>query len=185
MTSIAYWNNAEQRYEPVDSAQDLCVHCHEGRHGFEVVEEQTASEVHKNWECTRCHGAHGESAACEDCHDVSVGPAYEDHQLHLNVNCTSCHDQGQLRIVVDTDPNSQFYGTYVPERYAHTLTPWPSHNLQTEVDCRRCHHRPSVTVPPVASEVGCDSSGCHEQGAVLHWCPLFKRDPAPAGEELP
>jgi hypothetical protein len=182
MTSIAYWNNAEKRYEPMESVQELCAQCHEGRHGFEVIEEQIASAVHADWECTRCHGPHGESATCEDCHDVTLGTAVEDHLRHENVNCTACHDSGQLAVVLDTDPASRFYGTYVTERYAHTLTSWPSHNLQLEVDCRRCHHRPSTTKAPVATEVGCAGSGCHEEGAVLHWCPLFKRSPAPEAE---
>ena len=185
MTSLAFWNNANQQYEKVESAQELCAHCHEGRHGFNVIEEQIASVVHNDWECTRCHGAHGEPATCEDCHDVSTGTTVIDHQRHETVNCTACHDSGQLTIVLDSNPASQFYGTYVPLRYAHTLTSWPSHNLQTEVDCRRCHHRPSDAFPPVANETGCDNSGCHEQGAVLHWCPLFKRDPLPDGIASP
>lgn len=185
MTSVAYWNNVEQRYEPVESAQELCAHCHEGRHGFEVIEEQRASSIHNNWECTRCHGPHGEPATCEDCHDILTGAAAQDHLQHQTVNCTACHDSGQLTITLDSDPASRFFGTYIPIRYAHTLTSWPSHNLQTEVDCRRCHHRPDVSFPPVSSEVGCDNSGCHEEGAVLHWCPIFKRDPPPGGGVSP
>ena len=149
MTSIAYWNNAEQRYEDVESAQELCEQCHEGRHGFEVIEEQIASDVHQDWECTRCHGAHGEPAACEDCHDVTTGRAVEDHLRHPQVNCTSCHDRGQLNITQDLEPGSRFYGTYVPIRYAHTLTSWPSHNLQTG--------RRLPPLPPPAKQ--CISSG--------------------------
>lgn len=181
MTSIAYWNNATQAYEAVDSAQELCAHCHEGRHGFEVVEEQAESLVHNDWECTRCHGPHGSPATCEECHNLVEGAAYEDHLRHQQVNCTACHDAGQLTISLDADPASNFYGTFVPIRYAHALTSWPSHNLQTEVDCTRCHHRPSVRFPAVANQTGCDTPGCHEQGAVLHWCPIFKRAPAPVG----
>jgi len=185
LTSVAYWNNAEQQYESVENVQELCAHCHEGRHGFEVIEEQQASSVHNNWECTRCHGPHGEPATCEDCHDMLAGNAVQDHLRHQTVNCTSWHDGGQLTITLDSDPASQFYCTYVPIRYAHTLTSWPSHHLQTEVDCRRCHHRPSDSFPPVANETGCDASGCHEAGAVLHWCPIFKRDPALEGLGAP
>jgi hypothetical protein len=179
MTSLSFWNNERQQYETVENAQELCAHCHEGRHGFNVVEEQLASPVHQGWECTRCHGAHGAPSACEDCHDISLGSARLEHERHPTVNCTACHDNGQLNIVLDDNPKSQFYGTYVPLRYAHTLTSWPSHNLQIAVDCRRCHHRPSEAFPPIANQTGCDNSGCHEGGAVLHWCPLFKRDLPP------
>ncbi len=185
MTSIAYWDNASQQYQEVEDAQELCEQCHEGRHGFEVIEEQIASAVHQDWECTRCHGAHGEPATCEACHDVTQGAAVEDHQRHPMVNCTACHDRGQLTIVQDLDPDSRFYGSYIPIRYAHTLTSWPSHNLQTAVDCRRCHHRPNEYFPAVANQTGCDATGCHDQGAVLHWCPLFKRDPPPEGAQTP
>jgi hypothetical protein len=181
MTSVAYWNNSTQSYEEVDSAQELCAHCHEGRHGFEVIEEQAESAVHNGWECTRCHGPHGAPATCEECHNLLEGAAYQDHLRHQQVNCTACHDAGQLTISLDSDPDSNFYGTFIPIRYAHTLTSWPSHNLQKEVDCTRCHHRPSVQFPAVANQTSCDTSGCHESGAVLHWCPIFKRDPPPGG----
>lgn len=179
MTSVAFWNNATKSYEVVESAQELCAHCHEGRHGFEVIEEQTESPVHNGWECTRCHGPHGSPATCEECHDLAAGEAYQDHLKHQQVNCTSCHDAGQLTISLDADPASNFYQTFVPIRYAHTLTSWPSHDLQREVNCTRCHHRPSVHFLAVAKNTSCDTSGCHEDGAVLHWCPIFKRDPPP------
>ncbi len=64
MTSISYWNQAEGKYDPVASTTELCAKCHEGQHGFQVIEEQTASVAHQGWECTRCHGAHGTPSAC-------------------------------------------------------------------------------------------------------------------------
>jgi len=183
LTSIVFWNNELKRYEPVESPNQLCAHCHEGRHGFEVVEEQAASPVHTGWSCVHCHGPHGEPAACVDCHDVYAEESAATHREHSNVNCTACHDAGHLSVALETDPSSKFYETYVTRRFAHTITSWPSHNLQTETDCRRCHHRSDEFRSSVAPDIGCNADGCHKQGVVMNWCPIFARDADP--EEVP
>jgi len=33
----AFWNQALGIYEPVESSNELCGHCHEGSHGFQVI----------------------------------------------------------------------------------------------------------------------------------------------------
>lgn len=182
---IAFWNQATARYEAVDSASELCAHCHEGRHGFEVVEEQEASEAHQGWECTRCHGAHGAPADCADCHDPQSGSGAREHARHPNVNCTGCHDAGGLSVWQDPVSHSEHTGEYITRRFAHTLTSWPSHNLERSVDCRRCHHLPEPQSAVPVPEVSC--TGCHEHrdGAVSVWCTYFERDedPRSGGQE--
>jgi hypothetical protein len=185
----AFWNQAAARYEPVASSTELCAHCHEGRHGFEVVSEQEASEAHQGWECTRCHGDHGGSVACTDCHNPQSGPGAREHSRHTNVNCTACHDGGGLSIWQDPGAHSAHAGEYITRRFAHTLTSWPSHNLASQVNCRRCHHLPEPQSAVPVPEVSC--TGCHEhrEGAVSMWCTYFQRDSDPraawqtAGEE--
>jgi hypothetical protein len=176
-TSIAYWNQASGRYEPVRDTLELCAKCHEGRHGFEVVEEQMASKAHQGWACTQCHGAHTLVSRCTSCHDPSVGAGAAEHATHTKVNCTACHDAGGLSIWRDADASSRHYGFYVPVRFAHTLTSWPSHNLQREVRCERCHHPEGAQRAVIASRVSCET--CHPNGAVLFWCEYFPRNADP------
>lgn len=182
---IAFWNQALGRYEAVASSTELCAKCHEGQHGFRVTEEQDESRAHQGWECTRCHGPHGSPILCTDCHDPSVGKGIEEHSRHTNVDCTACHDAGGLSIWLDQDPASRHYGKYIPLRFAHALTSWPSHNQQLQVRCVRCHHPQSKELPPLAEEISCEV--CHPDGAVLFWCEYFPRDtdPATPTEEVP
>jgi hypothetical protein len=177
LTSLAFWNNELQQYEAAPDVTALCARCHEGRHGFQVVEEQEVSLAHTGWECTACHGAHGAPSACTDCHDPTQGAGSSDHLLHPQVNCTACHDAGELTIWLDTEPASRHYATYVPERLAHALTSWPSHNLQLKVRCERCHHPQDDQQGTVAQNTSC--SACHPDGAVLFWCPKLPRDADP------
>lgn len=177
LTTIAYWDQANQAYQPVASATELCAKCHEGRHGFEVIEEQAASPAHTGWECTACHGSHGASVTCEDCHDTTQGVGSAAHADHALVNCTACHDAGGLSLWQETNPASAHFGEFVPLRFAHTLTSWPSHNLQLQVTCQRCHHPQDKESAPLASNISCDV--CHADGAVLFWCEYFVRNPNP------
>ena len=172
----AFWNQELGLYEPVDSNDELCEHCHEGQHGFEVIEEMRADQAHPGWECLACHGPHGEEVRCEDCHNVVEGSGAVEHANHQQVNCSACHDQGGLALWQDRDSGSSFYGTVVTIRFAHTLTSWPSHNLRTEVDCGPCHHASNMYREAIAQTVSCDNAACHPQGAVLYWCPLFERE---------
>ena len=180
-TAISYWNNSTHAYEPVADSTALCAHCHEGQHGFQVIEEQAASTAHKGWACVTCHGPHGAVASCKNCHDPTTGRGAAEHARHPNVDCTACHDAGGLNVMLQTDPSSrlaaQHVGTYITVRFAHTLTSWPSHDIQEKVDCRRCHHPAAQTGAVVAAHVQC--AACHPEGAVLKWCPIFPRDSAP------
>ncbi|HKJ27007.1 MAG TPA: cytochrome c3 family protein [Anaerolineales bacterium] len=176
-TNVSFWDQDRGRYQEVDSVMELCGKCHEGRHGFEVVEEQETSNVHAEMECTECHGAHGHPATCEDCHDPMTGNGASEHIRHENVNCTACHDAGNLSIWYDDEFLSPHYGEYIPRRFAHTLTSWPSHDLQTGVDCVRCHHPQGRYLAVVASKISCEV--CHEDGAAIFWCENFPRDLEP------
>jgi hypothetical protein len=176
-TGLAYWDQASRSYQAVASVGALCEHCHEGRHGFFVFSEQAQSPAHQGWECTECHGAHGAPSACQDCHDPAQGLGADDHARHPQVNCTACHDAGGLSLWTETNPASKHAGTVVPLRFAHTLTSWPSHNLQTPVRCERCHHPGGDESPPLAAEVSCEA--CHPDGAALLWCEFFPRDKDP------
>jgi hypothetical protein len=133
-TALSFWNNTTQTYEPIQQATELCAKCHEGRHGFEVIEEQHKTTVHKAMECTQCHGAHGSPTQCTDCHDPKVGKGAAEHGQHPQVDCTACHDAGNLSIWQESDLNSRHYQKYIPVRFAHALTSWPSHNLATAGD---------------------------------------------------
>ena len=177
LTSTVFWNQGLGQYQPVSGTTELCAKCHEGKHGFEVIEEQAASSAHKGWDCTKCHGAHGAPAACTDCHDPTVGNGAPAHTRHAGTNCTACHDAGGLSIWKDAGSKPKHVGTYITIRFAHALTSWPSHDLQTAVDCRRCHH-PQGDARPAIAATTCDNAQCHATGAVLMWCPTFPRNPA-------
>jgi len=180
-TALAFWNNETKQYQAVHNANELCEHCHEGRHGFEVFTEQKISPAHKGWACTQCHGSHNKPVACTDCHDATKGRGAAEHLMHRQVNCTACHDAGGLSVALETDAPTRIaarhLNTYITLRFAHTLTSWPSHNLQLEVDCKRCHHPQGTLRTVVASRIGCDA--CHEEGASLFWCTNFPRNPDP------
>lgn len=175
--TVTFWNNQLKAYEFVADPTALCARCHEGRHGFEVLSEQTASAAHQGWPCTRCHGAHGQPVTCQDCHDPATGDGAAEHERHVEVNCTACHDAGHLGLWQETNPASRHAGEIIPVRFAHTLTSWPSHNLQRAVACQRCHHPRGTELPAVAAAVACDQ--CHANGAVLNWCTNFERDADP------
>lgn len=173
------WNQRLGVYEPVESIDALCAHCHEGRHGFGVSEEVRADQAHRGWSCMDCHDPHGGEVLCTDCHDVTTGPAAVEHANHAEVHCTACHDAGGLGLWYERDDESRYYNTVITRRFAHTLTSWPSHNLQTEVDCRRCHHLANLDRPAIAQTVSCQNGACHPSGAVLYWCPLFPQEARP------
>lgn len=175
----SYWNQELGAYEPVEEIDELCAHCHEGQHGFEVIEEMDVDRAHQGWHCIDCHDPHGDNIQCIDCHDTTTGPAAEEHANHTQVHCSGCHDRGGLGLWQEHDPDSHFYTMFITRRFAHTLTSWPSHNLQTEVDCRRCHHAGNdYTFPALSQDVSCDNAACHPSGAVLYWCPYLPRDAA-------
>ncbi len=176
-TAIAFWNQATGEYMPVEDESELCAKCHEERHGFHVIEEQETSPAHTGWACSRCHGTHGTAASCNNCHDPTRGKGATSHAMHPQVNCTACHDAGHLSIWRDTNPDSRHFGQYIPVRFAHTITSWPSHNLQVAVKCERCHHPRGEQLPAIAPTVSCQ--GCHPRGAVLEWCSNFPRDRNP------
>lgn len=180
---IAFWDQTSGTYQDVESVNELCAHCHEGRHGFEVVEEQRASPAHQNWDCTKCHGNHGKSSSCTDCHNPAEGSGASEHARHPSVNCTGCHDNGRLSVWQEMDPQSDFFGSFITRRFAHALTSWPSHNLSKEVDCVRCHHPAGEYSRVLVEEVSCQE--CHEEGAVLFWCEYFPRDEAVDPQQYP
>ncbi len=182
---VAFWNEALGSYESVQSVDELCGHCHEGQHGFRVLEEQESSDVHTGMACTDCHGAHDTSSACTDCHDAEQGAGAAEHERHPSVSCSGCHDQEGLSIWQDPDPESAHYGEYITRRFAHTLTSWPSHNLSVEVECRRCHHPLGDRSSSVVPEVGCTACHEHREGAVSLWCIYFQRDPDPLATSEP
>lgn len=169
----SFWNQQLGQYEPVETVEDLCAHCHEGSHGFQVIEEMAADAAHPGMTCIDCHDPHGGQIFCENCHDPYSGPAAGEHANHPEVHCSACHDQGGLALWHDYDEQSNYYGMVITRRFAHTLTSWPSHNLRTEVDCRRCHHARDALHPAIAQTVPCGNAACHPQGAVLYWCPFF------------
>lgn len=174
---IAFWNQAIENYEPVDDVLELCAKCHEGQHGFEVVEEQQASVIHANWECTLCHGSHGAPSACVDCHAPSQGAGAAVHARHPAVNCTACHDAGRLPVWQEADPDSPHFEQFITIRFAHTLTSWPSHNLTSKVNCVRCHH--PTTTNRVAVDPNTPCGACHEGGAMWIWCDFYPRNQDP------
>ncbi len=177
-TALSFWNAEQGRYEPMSDSTQLCAKCHSDQHGFGVIFEQSVSPAHKGWDCSRCHGSHNAPVKCTDCHDPTQGKGASAHALHTNVDCTACHDAGQADIWQDPNPESRFYQQYMPERMAHALRSWPSHNIQAASDCRRCHHPQGTLQTTVAENVRCDNSSCHPNGASLNWCPVVPRNPA-------
>lgn len=180
--NIAFWDQAAGTYQELDSVMELCAKCHEGQHGFEVIEEQEVSPAHTGWECTQCHGPHGAPAECEDCHDPDQVSGSDEHERHPDVNCTACHDAGSLTIRLNQDPESKHFGEFIPVRFAHALTSWPSHNLGTEIICERCHHPTPTGAPAVDQVTPC--TDCHTDGAMWTWCVNFERDEDPYPEAV-
>ena len=172
----AYWDQTTRQYELMPTLE-LCAQCHEGQHGFEVVEEQVKSPVHHAWECTECHGPHGAESKCTDCHDPADGSGKKEHERHPSVNCTGCHDNGGLTVWYDQESGSGHAGEYITRRFAHTLTSWPSHNLSLDVFCQRCHHPVGPQDAVVVDYISCEE--CHLAGAMWSWCLDFELDPAP------
>lgn len=186
-TGISYWDQTRKMHVPMESVKELCARCHEGRHGFEVSEEQEQSIAHHDWDCTRCHGSHGAPSKCTDCHDPVDSDGAAEHARHPSVSCTACHDQGGLSIWLEDDPASKFNNKYIPRRFAHTLTSWPSHDLGRKVDCLRCHHERNMKdqQPMVVQDVSC--TACHPGGQASFWCTNFQRntDPNPTPTPVP
>src|SRR3972149_3613176 len=173
----SFWDQEHQQYESIDHVNELCAKCHEGLHGFDVIQEQEISVAHLGWECTKCHGPHGEPSHCTDCHDPQDSPGAAEHARHPTTNCTACHDAGKLAIYKDPNPLSKYFGITIPVKFAHTITSWPSHNITKDVVCVRCHHPGGLEQPVVAQGVSC--LACHPDGAVLFWCEQFPRDGDP------
>lgn len=180
--NISFWDQATKSYVEVETTNELCSKCHEGSHGFEVIEEQKVSIAHNNWECTQCHGNHGAPSACTDCHDPQAASGKEEHARHPSVNCTACHDAGSLVIWQDEEPSSIHFSEYIPIRFAHALTSWPSHNLSKTVDCTRCHHPINQDPSVLVQDVSCKA--CHTEGASFFWCDFFIRDQNPNAEPI-
>lgn len=178
-TALSFWNVELGKYEPKKSSTELCTTCHAGQHGFGVIWEQSVSPVHTGWECTRCHGSHNAPVKCIDCHNPNTGRGAEAHKSHSKVDCTACHEASKSVIWQDPYPDSRFYGQYLPQRTAHALRSWPSHNLQTQVDCLYCHHPQGTQQTIIASQVSCQSNACHPNSASFYWCPAFLRSDAP------
>jgi hypothetical protein len=174
---VAFWNQSTGTYEIITDVIELCAKCHEGQHGFEVVEEQMASTAHAGWDCTVCHGPHGAPSDCRYCHDPTSGPGASEHSRHPVVNCTACHDAGRLSIWEETNPNSAHFGEVITIRFAHTLTAWPSHNLSSEIVCERCHHPTNTGRAAVDANTSCEA--CHPDGAMWIWCDLYPRNADP------
>jgi hypothetical protein len=174
LTSLSFWNQETLHYERIDDVAYLCSCCHKGRHGFEVISEQQDSIAHKGWECTACHGSHGNPVMCTNCHNIDEGKGALEHSRHSNVNCSACHDNGGLSLWLDVYPESRHKGELITVRFAHTLTSWPSHNLTSSVSCVRCHHPRNNRIGAIASETSCVS--CHPEGASFYWCTGFPRD---------
>lgn len=181
-TGVAYWDQASQRYQVVEDTSALCAKCHEGQHGFMVVEEMEDTQAHSAMTCTTCHGNHGMVSKCTDCHDPEQGASAEMHISHPSVNCTACHDQSGLSIWVDRNLDSDHAGKYITRRFAHNLTSWPSHDLALEVDCLKCHHKPEMKKPALTPQVSCEVCHIHQEGAVDFWCTDFPRSPSPYQE---
>lgn len=176
-TALAFWNPELGAYESIKTSNELCGKCHAEQHGFGVIWEQSVSAAHKGWECTRCHGSHNAQVQCIDCHDANSGRGATAHQQHSSVDCTACHDAMKSVIWQDPYPNSRFYQRYYPQRTAHALRSWPSHNLQTAVECTYCHHPQDAQMKIVADQVKCPA--CHADGATFYWCPAIQRSDAP------
>lgn len=168
-TAISYWDPVLEQYQPLANSTELCAKCHAEQHGFGVIREQSVSAAHKGWECSRCHGAHNLPVKCTDCHDVQKGAGASAHMAHSKVGCPACHDAGGLAIWQDPNASSRYYAQWMPRQMAHDLRSWPSHNLQTRVDCLRCHHPQDDQGTIIASDVRCVNALCHPDGVEL--CP--------------
>jgi hypothetical protein len=131
---------AIDQYADVASTTELCEKCHTdyAAPGHAAI---TLGGVHEDNVCTDCHEAHNPTVSCSTggCHESA--DTFEGHDDdHPNVACVACHDAGEMEVgPVDGDDNTwTTFTTITVDEEANTF-PHPSHHIQQEVNCDRCH----------------------------------------------
>ncbi len=144
--AISWFNQQTGYSETITSSSQLCEKCHMDTQTLRYKIE-LGVDAHNDFTCTDCHQSHSTFASCssETCHsDVTfseeLNPDHPGHTtFHQSVNCTACHDASGLDVgpMEGTEIWTTFRTTEVLGR-AQTV-PYTSHNLTTEIECKRCH----------------------------------------------
>jgi hypothetical protein len=122
--------------------------CHETVRPESVIPPATPSGgLHPNVGASFCGGP--------NCHPAATQAALSSNSIHgathSSVSCSACHDASGMQV----GPSKEL-GTWVPLRTTEVggvaiARPYESHDIQTKVDCSRCHFEgnewglPSVT----------------------------------------
>jgi hypothetical protein len=158
-TAVAWWESDTDVHVLQDSSTALCEQCHRDTEAGTTRKRALAESVaHNDATCTTCHDPHSGAASCADCHDEEdtetdfVSDCWEVYlapdapQLHTDMLCQTCHDNGGLELHPVEDPEEPYLGQWASWR--NTLIAgsipsnhvWVSHNLSADVNCARCHY---------------------------------------------
>lgn len=145
--AIGWFNPQTNYYETVATSQALCEKCHTDTATLRYKVDLGTGD-HSTFDCTECHQPHSVAASCqaEGCHaDVNfvgiTNPKYLGHtSLHESVDCVACHDASGLEVgILEGGEIWTTFRTVEVLGRAQT-SPYPSHNLTSEVNCERCHY---------------------------------------------
>ena len=168
MTNEVVWLNQNSgQYETVNDYSDLCSNCHEGYdHAESAHKNFTCLECHDHHSagaaCLDCHKqvkeaslqvpatpisdhTTGTDTLCNGsgCHSmatqVAEGPFSIHGAQHTKVTCAACHDAEGLQVgpLQDGTVWVSWSSSWLNNNPA---APFNSHNLQYQVDCKRCHY---------------------------------------------
>lgn len=137
---IAWHDPVSGYYETVADATALCAHCH--RDTETLRHNRDVGQAHAGYVCTDCHDAHSAVASCtqQGCHDPGQPDWQKQHDEHHDaLACVACHDAAGLQ-VGPLEDGSLWMTFRTTELLGRANTePYQSHQLQRDVNCRRCH----------------------------------------------
>ena len=167
-SNIAWWNQDAGQYESVTENSNLCRNCHAGYDYAQAAHENlTCLDCHDQHStsasCFDCHGQikavtiqvpstpvdghpNGVDAFCNGsgCHSVATQvaemPSSVHGEQHATVTCAACHDAQGLQVGPMEDGSAWVSWHKSELEGERTSMPFYSHNLQYEVDCKRCHY---------------------------------------------
>lgn len=163
---IAWLNQTTNQYEVVSDSNDLCTECHVDADTAKTAHsDQACVDCHNphslTVSCLNCHkqikqavvmapstptdGHPSDTPFCEGsgCHSIATQAAQSPFSIHgashAKVACVACHDADGFQAGPSEDGSVWSLWHEVEVEGEKTLLPYQSHNIQFEVDCKRCH----------------------------------------------
>lgn len=144
--AIAWFNPSTNYYETLNTSQELCGKCHTDTDTLRYKID-LGTEIHAGYDCIECHQPHSTSASCQadGCHmEIEFVEANRNGNKHTKahslINCTACHDASNLEVDIDGDGGNWTTFRTVEVLGRTQTSPFTSHNLTIEVNCKRCHY---------------------------------------------